>query len=134
MLRNRSKKSSFQNEQPVDKLSAERDELRALLKYNDKILGRMPPFHPPDKAILKVGHLKNMNKTILCFLHSLKVCPRAKVRAVASRGLPPAPFPYAKVYLRATLGRFRSLPPAPCQLPKLRFHCVETAWLVRLFQ
>ncbi len=44
----------MQAQKPVDKLVKEKSELLSLIKHNDKILGRLEPFHPPDKAILKV--------------------------------------------------------------------------------
>ena len=57
------------NGKEVDKLAAEREELRAILRHNDKILGRMPPFRPPEKAILKVYFNRDLeNKTDGCLI------------------------------------------------------------------
>ncbi len=42
------------NQKPVDKLANEKKDLFSILNHNDKILGRLQPFQPPDKAILKV--------------------------------------------------------------------------------
>ncbi len=48
----------FASRKDTDKLAAEREELRAILRHNDKILGRMPFFRPPEKAVLKVFLVK----------------------------------------------------------------------------